>query len=309
MPSQNLQKWNRLGQLYSPDGTVSWMRSHAANPVAVHIAGDRFQVYFSARDQSNRSSIGSVELDIYNPESGIRLAPEPLVSPGRPGSFDDSGISLGSVCDVGGRRRLYYLGWNLGVTVPFTNFIGLASGDPRTGKYSKFSEAPIIGRSAEDPLSLSYPFVLQDGETYRMWYGSTRSFGSGKSTEEMDHIIKTAVSKDGIAWVSSAHICIERSSAEELGISRPTVIKEAGLYRMWYSYRQRKSPYTIGYAESPDGANWTRCDQEFTFLQPPAPWESAMVCYPHVFLHNNKLHMVYCGNDYGRTGFGLAVLD
>ena len=34
-----------------------------------------------------------------------------------------------------------------------------------------------------------------------------------------------------------------------------------------------------------------------------------MIEYPHVFDHNGKRHMLYNGNNYGKTGFGLAVLE
>ena len=35
------------------------------------------------------------------------------------GAFDDSGTSMGSLVPVDGALWLYYLGWNLGVTVPW----------------------------------------------------------------------------------------------------------------------------------------------------------------------------------------------
>ena len=37
-------------------------------------------------------------------------------------------------------------------------------------------------------------------------------------------------------------------------------------------------------------------------------WDSEMIEYPHVFDHKGKRHMLYNGNNYGKTGFGLAVL-
>ena len=38
-------------------------------------------------------------------------------------------------------------------------------------------------------------------------------------------------------------------------------------------------------------------------------WDSEMICYPYVFEHKDDLYMLYNGNDYGKTGFGLAVLE
>ncbi len=34
-----------------------------------------------------------------------------------------------------------------------------------------------------------------------------------------------------------------------------------------------------------------------------------MVAYPHVFEHRGARWMLYCGNGFGRTGFGLAVWE
>jgi hypothetical protein len=33
------------------------------------------------------------------------------------------------------------------------------------------------------------------------------------------------------------------------------------------------------------------------------------VCYPCVFEHRGSKYMLYNGNGYGRTGFGIAVLE
>jgi hypothetical protein len=34
-----------------------------------------------------------------------------------------------------------------------------------------------------------------------------------------------------------------------------------------------------------------------------------MQCYPHTFQSDGKVYMLYNGNEFGRFGFGLAVLD
>ena len=36
-------------------------------------------------------------------------------------------------------------------------------------------------------------------------------------------------------------------------------------------------------------------------------WDSEMIEYPFVFEHKNKRYMLYNGNHYGKTGFGIAV--
>jgi hypothetical protein len=76
---------------------------------------------------------------------------------------------------------------------------------------------------------------------------------------------------------------------------------------MWYAFRGTR--YLIGYAESSDGRLWKRMDGE-AGIQPSAHgWDSEMIEYPFVFRHGENLYMLYNGNDYGKTGIGLAVLD
>ena len=38
-------------------------------------------------------------------------------------------------------------------------------------------------------------------------------------------------------------------------------------------------------------------------------WDSQMQCYPHTFAVDDKTYMLYNGNEFGRFGFGLAVLE
>ena len=65
----------------------------------------------------------------------------------------------------------------------------------------------------------------------------------------------------------------------------------------------------MGYAESFNGIDWTRNDKEVGILPSSTGWDSEMVCYPSVFDHHNNRYMVYNGNGYGKTGFGLARLE
>jgi hypothetical protein len=69
---------------------------------------------------------------------------------------------------------------------------------------------------------------------------------------------------------------------------------------MWYSYRGKN--YRIGYAESDDGLNWKRKDEDAGIDV------SEMIEYPFVFDHKGGRYMLYNGNGYGKTGIGLAVL-
>ncbi len=280
------------------------MRTHAANPVAEPLGGDLFRIYFSTRDARNRSSIGFIEISIRQPQKILRISKKAVLGPGSPGTFDDSGVSLSCILNVGTKKYLFYVGWNLGVTVPFRNSIGLAVAETPGGPFRKYSPAPILDRAAVDPFSLSYPFVLRENGVYRMWYGSNLSWGAKIS--DMYHVIKYAESKEGIFFKREGRVAIRLQKPRECAIARPWVLKEKDLYRMWYSVRGMS--YRIGYAQSHDGIHWKRMDWKAGLTVSGSGWDSESVCYASLFHHEGKFYMLYNGNGYGRTGFGLAVL-
>jgi hypothetical protein len=298
-------KWNKLGLVFATGNNYPWMFSHAANPVAEHLHDDVFRLYFSCRDQDSRAHIAYADVDIKPPFKVLKIADEPLLAPGEIGTFDDSGVSLSCIRQFGGRKYLYYLGWNLSVTVPWRNSIGLAIYDPRTGTFQRRSKAPLLDRNDVDPYSISYPFVLEDEGIYRMWYGSNLKWG--KDQEDMAHVIKYAESTDGLSWKREGVIALNFKDSSEYAMSRPCVLKQGGRYKMWYSYRGKS--YRIGYAESTDAIQWERKDEQVGIDVSDTGWDSEMIEYPFVFDHDSRRYMFYNGNGYGKSGVGLAVLE
>jgi len=103
-------------------------------------------------------------------------------------------------------------------------------------------------------------------------------------------------------------VCIDFKNEKEHAISRPCVLFEDKIYKMWYSYRGPKT-YRIGYAESPDGISWNRKDEEVGLDVSDSGWDSEMIEYPFIFTHKGTKHMLYNGNNYGESGFGIAILE
>jgi len=296
--------WRKLGRIYVPDGRLPWARAYAANPVAEPIEGDLFRIYFSSRDERNRSSIGCIEIDITNPTKIIHESPTPLLAPGELAMFDDSGASIGCIVPVGAKRYLYYMGWHLTVTVPWQNSLGLAISDGAAGPFERYSRFPIVELNEIDPYTISYPWVAIENGTFRMWYGSNIAWGAKK--EDMRHLIKYAESNDGIHWKRDNTVAIDFSSPDEYAICKPCIKKDGDLYRMWFCARGRA--YRVYYAESGDGIAWRRSVEPAIDVS-DSGWDSEMVEYPFVFDHKGDRYMLYAGNGFGKTGFGLAILD
>lgn len=283
------------------------MASHAANPFAEKLDGSLVRVYFTCRDKENKSYIAYADVDFADNFKVVKVADKPLLSPGEPGIFDDSGVVMSYLTNISGKKYLYYLAWNLKVTVPWLNTIGLAIWNEEKGIFEKYSRAPIMDRSDEDPFTISYPSILSENGIYRMWYGSNLKWG--KIQDEMNHVIKYAESTDGIHWKRSNEIHVNLEHPNEYALSKPVVIKTGDLYQMWYCYRANGNitTYRIGYAESRDGFKWTRKDNEVGIDVSQEGWDSEMICYGYVFDYNGGRYMLYNGNGYGKTGFGIAV--
>ena len=299
-----MQKWIKKGLIFTGERKYDWLNSHAALPVR-DAAGDRHRVYFSSRDERGRAQVGFFETDPKF-EQVTRVSERPVIGLGPLGAFDDSGVTTSWIVNHEDKKYHYYSGWSLGVSVPFYFFIGLAISTDGGETYERVSSAPILERNGVDPYLTASPCVLVENGTWRMWYVSGTGWEIKDDRPAHRYHIKYAESRDGICWQRDGRVCIDYQSPEEYAISRPCVLKDGDLYRMWFA--ARGNSYRIGYAESADGLTWTRKDHESGIDVSATGWDSEMVAYPYVFTHDDDLYMLYNGNDYGKTGIGLAVL-
>jgi hypothetical protein len=302
--------WRPLGKVLSPPANAPWCVGHASYPTAMPLSGERVRVFFSTRDASNRSSAAAVDIAIEGDRFELLGVPRgPLLGPGARGCFDADGVTVTSVIAHHGQLYVFYLGWTVLVHVPFTNFIGLAVSDDGGETFHRHSTAPVVGRSAENPLTIGYPFVIRDGSAWRMWFGSHLKWGA--QGMEMLHVIKEARSSDLVDWTPSDDVVIDVAGAAdpaEFAISRPSVLREAdNSLSMWYA--RRRPHYELGFARSADGVRWERRDQDLLFVSTPEPWEDRERSYPFVFDHRGHRYMLYNGNGYGREGFGIAIRE
>ena len=304
--SEVLQRWVKQGLVFATGGQLPWLVSHASVPVADPIGGDHYRVYFSARDEKNRSQIGYFEINLNNPSEILNLSDCPALQYGDLGTFDEAGASSSWLVNYQGKKHMYYFGWNLSVTVPFRNAIGVAASADGGVTFQKYASGPILDRSIHDPCFVANPCVLVEDGIWRMWYLSCISWEHINGAKKHFYHLKYSQSDDGIHWRQDGLVCIDFQSEDEYAIARPCVLKEDGIYKMWYSYRGQR--YRIGYAESPDGLRWERMDEVVGLDVSETGWDSEMVEYAHVFSHKGVKHMFYNGNGYGETGIGYAIL-
>ncbi len=298
-------QWRKHGVILEPAGQAPWIRTHASLPAADQgPAGLR--VFFSSRDEHGRSHIGFFTFDPDAPSAPPGVSASPALSPGALGAFDDAGVTNSCVVRHHGRFYLYYTGWSLGVSVPFYLSAGLAISDDGV-TFHRASSAPLLERNTADPYLTASPWVLVEGQRWRMWYVSGTGWELVNGAPRHRYLIKYAESSDGTLWSRGETVCIGYRNEQEYAFGRPCVIRDGELYRMWYSYRGDR--YQLGYAESSDGISWVRKDDEAGLPLSPHGWDSEMIAYPDVFRHRDRLQMLYNGNGYGRTGIGLATAE
>jgi predicted GH43/DUF377 family glycosyl hydrolase len=110
--------------------------------------------------------------------------------------------------------------------------------------------------------------VIRDGSLYKCWYtgwnGKLNYSGEGIS-KKIDLKIGYATSSDGVNWTKvkgfagggAVLSAAEKYREDPDGVEDPYVIKENGIYRMWYT-AVNGGNRRIQYASSRDGINWIK---------------------------------------------------
>lgn len=303
--------WIKKGLIYNVDGDQEWNKSHCQVPVVDVISNETLRIYYATRDAAGKSRTSFIEVDSENPKNIKYIHRQPILELGATGTFDDSGIMPTSIITIKEEKFLYYIGWTTRETVPYSNAIGLAVSTDGGKVFKKVSEGPIIGVGPKEPYFTGTCNVIKFGNGYLAYYLSCIGWKNISGKIEPFYDIKIAESQNAIDWnlLNKTAIPLENN---EGGVASASVLIENNKFKMWFSVRgesdYRENPnntYRIGYAESSDGFNWERKENNVLPLS-VAGWDSKMVAYPFVIENNNKLQMFYNGNGFGQTGFGMA---
>lgn len=307
MPADKPFPWQKKGLVYAeeiPDFTF------ASHPCVLQLQGDEFLLAFTRRDSRQYSNIFLTRAEIANGNVKILEKPKLALQPGPLGSFDDNGAASMNLIKIDSEIYVYYGSWqNLPEKGMWIAESGRARLNPGQMVFEREFAGPIFGRGIDEPYWGTGPCLLQENGKWHVWYVSLDRW-ERQADGSVKHFynIKHRWSRDAIQWELGRTTSIPFQNELENAIACPSVIKENNLYRMWYSFRQQPSidTYRLGYAESQDGVNWTRRDKMVGIDVSESGWDSQMICYAHVFKHKDYYYMLYNGNNYGKTGFGLA---
>jgi sucrose-6-phosphate hydrolase SacC (GH32 family) len=185
--------------------------------------------------------------------------------------------------------------------------------------FERMGPGPVLAASLREPFLVGDGFVRFIGGIFYMWYIFGTSWKSYSPNAAPDRIYKIghATSVDGVHWIKDeGKAIVPDRLGEDESQALPTVVEIDGRYHMFFCYRQsfdfRKNPtrgYRIGHAFSDDLVRWIRNDEMIPLEAAGGQWDSDMMCYPNVFECGQDIYMLYNGNEFGRYGFGLAVLE
>ncbi len=306
-----LPRWRRAGLMLEPGLFGSGWSNHCQMPVPLML-DDRLRLYFTTRDRSNRAHIVFADLEPAPPWRRIALSNGPVVAPGAPGSFDAAGVMPTAVRQMGEEIWLYTIGWSVRADVPYHNAIGLMISRDGGTSFTHAVPGPVIGPGPYEPYFVGTGEVARIGDKWVMWYSSTTEWRQIAGRMEPRYHLKYATSEDGIHWRQDGRVALDYAHAAEGGIARATLLPTADRYAMWFCHRALQTyrgtgsgAYRIGSACSPDGFAWTR-NAGSVFENAPDAFDTHMECYPSLLETENRLYLLYNGNDFGQTGIGYA---
>jgi predicted GH43/DUF377 family glycosyl hydrolase len=170
---------------------------------------------------------------------------------------------------------------------------------------------PLLSRGPKgsfDQLKIGPRAILREGPNdWKMWYEGAPA--GNKSS------VGYATSSDGLNWTKypGNPIMIPSEPWEGghngfVGETSPaTVLKEDGIYKMWYHSINASKVRQIGYATSTDAINWSKYRGNPT-LRPGSPgaWDSGGIGEPTVIKVGSIFYMYYM-RTIEKHGIGLAT--
>lgn len=269
-----------------------------------------YRMWFGSYDGTAVRICHAVSSDGIN---WTRRAVNPVLSRGTASEWDSNGVSHRTIINQSGIYKMWYAGkdsantWRIGYAESIDGLL-----------WNKYSTNPVLSNGPSgswDGEHLAGPCVMWDEASglYKMWY--TGYSGSWR--------IGYATSLDGLAWTkyddpstttppfAKSDPVLKGTSGvwDESGVFVPFVMKEGGLYKMWYSGVQANIQM-IGYAMSTDGINWTKVPAPVLTIGSAGSWEDGYVDSPSVLREGGIYHMIYSGSSQApahRIGHAFSI--
>jgi len=314
-------KWLKLGQIFDFDESpfAGKYVSHAQSPQAL-VLKDRVRIYFSTRiSDAPGQFLSHVQFVDYDLDfrNLIGFSDHVVVPLGELGTFDEHGIFPLSPVVVGDKVYGYTNGISRRVSVAVETGAGLVISSNGGETFIKSGDGPVLSATTYEPVLVGDPFVRVFKDRFHMFYVFGRKWSESTDGSLAERVYKVghAVSDDGVNWHKENNQILPDVIDENECQALPTVIKIEGRYHMYFCFRhmagfryQKGRGYRLGYAYSDDLSDWKRDDAGAGIGLSSSGWDSEMMCYPNIFECQDRVYLLYNGNNFGRSGFGLARL-
>ena len=258
-----------------------WDYSGVSQP-KVLIENGVFEMFYTAQGSAYSGYIGraysndGINWTTYN---------NPVLSPGLPGSWDETAVSAATVIKETDGYKMYYHGWS----DPWSPWhIGLAT-SVDGNNWTKYPN-PVIYASGGQEYQLAPSSIIKIEDTYYLYY-------SGRSLPYAD--IRLATSPDGINWTkySGNPILTYDKTWEGTAVYYPTVYQNNNEYVMVFV---NQSGTGFGKATSTDGINWIKDESNpfFTKYDTHNNWGVGKIAYPNLVRVNSQDRIYYSGYAY-----------
>lgn len=304
-------RWKKKGLICCHETIdLAWYKKNTMVPLPYLVDPGRLRLFVTMCDDFNVGRIGYIDVDPKNPAEIIGHSEEPVLDIGPDGCFYDNGILTASLLKVGADIYMYYSGYQSCVKVPYLIFSGVAVSHDNGKSFNNITpQAPILDRVDGEIYTRSAPYVIQEGDQFRVWYTSDTGGGWVVQGEKPMPLydLKHMVVDSPVNWPRKAgSVSISIANSDEHGIAKGTLWKEDGSYKIIYSLRSLSKGYRLGYAESLDGITFARRDDLVGIDVSESGWDSKMIAFPERFQYEDKVYLFYCGNHYGMGGMGYA---
>ncbi|MBD3289182.1 T9SS type A sorting domain-containing protein [candidate division KSB1 bacterium] len=245
------------------------------------------------------SFVVSPGTSIFAQTNFVKYNGNPILPLGNPGEWDNTEAAYANVHFDGEMYRMWYSG----ALQENTYRIGYAISSDGVN-WMKDAINPVLDVGAPntfDSINLWLPYVLFNGTNYEMWYsGGLTSSGIGYAT-----------SSDPVSWIrQSASPVLDKGASgawDDSYAFLPVVLQSDTLYQMWYTGRSASGIRQTGYANSSDGMNWSKNQNNPVLPAGDAgSWDANAAAASSVIFENGQYHMWYHG-DINSDLTGVAI--
>lgn len=289
IPLKADSSWGSFEMVIDVGSQGAW-DSNRLSDGAVILDGDTYKMWYGGTDGTGYRIIYADSNDgksWANFQQAVDLGNTPL--------YDNTSLRGPTVIKLGSYFKMWYAGAGGpdGMVIIYCDSWGGITWDNYEVVVNVGSQGAYDADNAWDPT------VIMDGGIYKMWYSGTDAGGLA------DRIIYCK-SLDGISW-SNFQMVVDKGNLggyDDMASNCPTVIKDGGLYKMWYSgQNQTDSGFYVStiYCDSEDGINWDNFQLAIE-AGAEGTYDSNFVTGPMVINNNGTGMMWYRGMDDASKG-------